>query len=108
MKQSQARYEEYGRQRDQFLTGARRALQRSEQISNEIAAAPPAEEGILAGQDASEAMVTMLGAIMMSVGAGMRAAGGDMSGAEQAVQMFREMAGRQVRAQQRWLQLKGG
>lgn len=99
MREAEVGFTKLASERDNYLNNARATRDRMLQISNENAARKPAKEGILEGKTEEGKIATVLGVLMMSIGAGMRAKGGDMSGAQQMTDTLREMSQQAVREQ---------
>lgn len=88
------RREEFGK--------AKRARERANAISEEIAAMPPAEEGLFVGKNFGESLLTVLGVLGMGLGMG---GTGDTA---QIMPTLRQMSLREVDRQKRFHDLKLG
>ncbi len=105
MKQAEQGFVRLAKERDNYLSNARATRDRMLQISNENANRKPAKEGILEGKTEEGKIATVLGVLMMAVGAGMRAKGGDMSGAQQMMTTLHEMSQQAVREQRHAIEM---
>lgn len=88
-------------QREEFAK-ARRARERANAISEEIAAMPPAEEGLFVGKNFGESLLTAIGILGMGLGMG---GTGDTA---QIMPTLRQMSLREVDRQKRFHELKLG